>query len=379
VVKRRWIKITVAAVGVCSACGYLALPALVGRHVRSELADRGFPHASLNVASVGLHHLKLRDVHLQEGLDLGTVSFDRGVSLLWRDVDQVAISGAHVDVDAVTAHPPVIPPSKDESGPDFKTLHVADSTIQLGSRRGQVNGTVSADKGAYDVTVSVRDPAKGGWSAKGAGRVSWGKRVSVAGKVDLSIPSYEAGPLTLTQIQIPATIDDRGIRVANARAKVAGGEVSLDAVASTGKAPDVTIRVRGLRLADLLGPSKRVSGTGLIDGDISLRLDDDGVWVEHGMLAARTPGTLQVTDVALRKRLAEETGPFSLRATLAATLLDFRYDTLTAQLAAPGKKGSELRLALKGRGRTNKQELDIAIGVHGVRDASARVLGGKKR
>jgi hypothetical protein len=379
VVKRRWIKITVAAAGVCAACGYLALPALVGRHVRSELAERGFPDASLKVASIGLHHLQLRDVHLQDGLDLGTVSFDRGVSLLWRDVDQVAITGAHVDVDAVTAHPPVVPPSKHDSGSAFKTLHVASSTIQLGSRRGQVSGTVSADKGAFDVTVAVRDPAKGGWSAKGAGRISWGKRVAVAGTMDLSIPRYEAGPVTLTQIQIPATIDGRGIRVANARAKVAGGEVTVDAFAATGKAPEVTLHVRGLRLADLLGPSKRVAGTGLIDGDVSLRVDGNGLWVERGMLAARAPGTLKVTDRAWRERIAQETGPFSLRATLAATLLDFRYDTLTAQLVAPGKTGSELRLALKGRGRTNKQELDIAIGVHGVRDASARVLGGKKR
>jgi hypothetical protein len=377
-VKRRWIKISIATAGACAACGYLALPALVGRHVRSQLADRGFPDASLKVASIGLHHLQLRDVHLQQGLDLGTVSLDRGVSLLWRDVNDIEISGAHVDIDAVAAHPPKARAPKREGGSPFKTLHVASSTIMLGGQRGQVSGAVSADKGAFDVTIDVREPGKHGWSATGAGRVSWGKKVTVAGSVDLAIPRYEAGPVTLTDIKIPATIDDRGIRVANATANVAGGKVAVDAFAATGKAPDVTVHVRGLRLADLLGPTGRVSGTGLIDGDVTMRVHGDGLWFERGKFYARTPGTLQVTDADLRNSVAAMKGPFSLRATLGNALMDFQYEALSAELASPGK-GAELKLALKGRGRTNKQKLDIAIGVHGVRNASARVLGGKQR
>jgi hypothetical protein len=376
VVKRRWIKITVAAAGACAACGYLVLPTLVGRHLRSALAERGFPDATLTVASIGLHHLQLRDVHLQAGLDLGTVSLNRGMSLLWRDVDQVEVDGARIDVDQVAANPPQRPTKTHSSSTPFQKLHVAGATIVMGSRRGQVDGTVSADQGAFDVTLSVREPGKQGWSASGSGRVSWGKKVTVAGSAKLSVPRYKAGPITLTEIEIPATLDERGIRVANARAKVAGGEIALDGFAATGKAPDVTVRVRGLRLADLLGPTKRVTGTGLIDGEISMRVDGAGLWVERGQFAARAPGTLQVTDTALRDRVAAMNGPFSLRATLGAALMDFRYDTLSASL---GAGGSDLRLGLKGRGRTNHQQLDIAIGVHGVRDASARILRGKKR
>ena len=349
---------------------------LVGCHLRAKLADCGFPDARLQVASIGLHHLLLRDVHLSEGLDLGTVQLDGGVSLLWRDADQVGITGANVVVDKVTAPVPKRKRKHDGAMP-FKTVHIAGSTIQLGKQTGQVTGTVSADKGALDVSISVRDPGKHGWSANASGRVTWGTDVTVAGRVDLAIPRYEAGPFTLTDIQVPATIDARGIRVSNARAKIAGGQVSFDGVAETGKAPDLVLRARGIRLADLLGPTKRMSGTGVIDGEVALRADGDGVSIKRGEFHARTPGTLQVTDAALRDRVAAMKGPFSLRATLGAALMDFRYDTLTAELAAPGS-GPELRVATKGRGRRNKQELDISIGVRGVRDASARVLGGNR-
>jgi len=376
VVKRRWIKISLAAVGACAVCGYLALPTLVGHHLRSELADRGFPDARLEVASIGLHQLKLRDVHLKDGLDLGTVSVNGGVSLLWRDADQVTVDGANVDVDAVKDIRRNRS-SKNRSLP-FKTIHVAGSTIQLGSHAGDVDGTLSADQGALDISLSVRDPGKRGWSAKGTGRVTWGEDVTLAGQVDIAVPHYKAGPFTVTDIQVPATIDARGVHVTNATAKVAGGELSLDGFVATGKAPDVVLRARGIRLSDLLGPSKRMTGTGLVDGGVALRADREGVWIQRGEFHARTPGTLQITDGKTRDKIAAMKGPFSLRATLGAALTDFRYDTLTAELSAPGR-GAELRVATKGRGRKNKQELDIAVGVRGVRDVSARVLGGTQR
>ena len=136
------------------------------------------------------------------------------------------------------------------------------------------------------------------------------------------------------------------------------------------------LQATGIRLAELLGPTKRVTGTGVIDGEITLRTDARGLWIERGELHARTAGTLQVTDAAWRKSVVEiKSSTIPVQKAVATALMDFKYDTLTADLAGPGN-GPELRITTRGRGQRNKQELDIAIGVRGVRDSAARLMKG---
>ena len=45
-----------------------ALPRLVAVEIRRELAARGFPDARFEIASVGIDHLRLTGVHLEDGV-----------------------------------------------------------------------------------------------------------------------------------------------------------------------------------------------------------------------------------------------------------------------------------------------------------------------
>jgi hypothetical protein len=154
--------------------------------------------------------------------------------------------------------------------------------------------------------------------------------------------------------------------------------LKLDGSLLTGNSPEATVQARGLRLAALLSPTKRITGTGLIDGKIALRTDARGLWIERGELHARTPGSVQVTDAEWRKSVATmKASPLPVQAALTTALMDFTYDTLVVELAGPGPGSpSELRVTARGRGQRNKQELDIAIGVRGIRDSAARLTKG---
>jgi hypothetical protein len=139
------------------------------------------------------------------------------------------------------------------------------------------------------------------------------------------------------------------------------------------------VRARGLQLAKLLKPTEHVTGSGLVDGTIALRVDNRGWTLEHGELHARQPGTLQLTNPAWRVRAAQAASPLALHTKLTSALSDFQFDALKAELAPPGTNGgSELKLSARGRGRRNHQELDVAIGIRGAREVAARLPGASK-
>src|SRR5690606_6456560 len=93
------------AAAILLACGWAAdrhvLPALAGRGVARALADGGYPDARFEVERVGLDRLQLRGVHLADGVDLGEVELDVGLSALWGDRPaRATVRGARVALDA---------------------------------------------------------------------------------------------------------------------------------------------------------------------------------------------------------------------------------------------------------------------------------------
>ena len=91
--------------------------------------------------------------------------------------------------------------------------------------------------------------------------------------------------------------------VANPRSGIAC-DASRAAPAGGGKKKIDLANIGTVQVLDLLGPTDRVTGTGVIDGEVALRADGDGLWIHRGEFHARTPGTLQVTDTKLRERVA---------------------------------------------------------------------------
>jgi len=337
VVFRRRTKI---AIGVAAAAGvaYVLLPIAVEHHIRAGLVERGFPRARLEVASIGLQHLQLRKVHLDDGLDLGTLDFDRGLSLLWRDVNDVSITHASVSTAALARLAPVLTRTANAALP-FRHADIADSTLDVQGTPTRVAGSASARGKALEITIAVRDPRPQGWS-----------------------------------VTLEAKVDDKQALAVSGKANVLGGELEVEPfVVRAGS--DVVVRARGLQLAQLLEPTQHLTGSGLVDGVVSLRLERDGWSLDRGELHARKGGILRVTDPAWRKRVTQEQSPFAVHAKVLDAVTDFQFDTLSAELAPPGAE-TDLRLSTRGRGRRNDQELDVAIGIRGARDVAARLPGG---
>ncbi|HEX5061919.1 MAG TPA: YdbH domain-containing protein [Kofleriaceae bacterium] len=325
--------------GVAAAAGvaYVLLPIVVEHHIRAGLVERGFPHARLEVASIGLQHMQLRNVHLDDGLDLGTLDFDRGLSLLWRDVNDVSITHASVSTAALARLAPALTRTANAALP-FRHAKVADSTLDVQGTKTRMAGTASASGKALEITIDVRDPSPKGWAVSLEAKVDAERTLAVSGK-----------------------------------AHVLGGEVEVEPfIVRAGS--DVVVHARGLQLAQLLEPTEHLTGSGLVDGTVALRLDRDGWSLDSGELHARKGGSLQVTDRTWRDRLTKEQSPFAVHAKLLDAVTDFQFDTLTAELAPPGA-GTDLRLSTRGRGRRNHQELDVAIGIRGARDVAARLPG----
>lgn len=413
-VVRRRTKVALAVACAGAIAGYVALPRVLEQRIRARLVDRGFPDATVEVASLGLGHLELRNVHLQDGIDLGSLELNRGVSLLWRGVDEVSIEHAHVSTASLARTRPTTQRTTSK-GPPFRRASVKNSTLDIEGIPAEVAGVAAANGTSLEITVSVRDPSERGWSAEARGRLVWDDGVMLEnGHVDVTVPHQRLGSATITKgsleanvsgdlsrfelrgsgtarigrieasaldiaaVTVPFRFDHRGVRITKARASAAGGELTLDPFVVRDAPFDIVLRARGLRLGSLLQPTRRVTGTGVLDGYLAMRVDDGELSLGRGELRARSTGTIRVSDPDWRKRVGAAQSPFAVQANVVNALTDFRYHTLELALGPPGAS-KELALSARGRGRRNRQELDIAIGVRGVREVVTRRIGAMTR
>jgi hypothetical protein len=416
VVVRRRTKVVLGLMVATCVAAYALLPRLAEARIRAQLAERGFPNADLEVVSLGLRHLELRNVRLDEGIELGSLELNRGVSLLWSDVDEIAIDRAHVSTTALARVSPMMKRTNASrpSGAPFRRASIKNSVVDVDGTPTRVAATAARKGTSLDVTISVRDPGKRGWSAEARGRIVWDDNITLEnGHVEVDVPTQKVGDTTVdgatldarisgdlsrrvvrgsgtarigriamgsvdvTGLEVPFTFDREGVRVLAARASVAGGELTLDPffVPTSKPSTDLVLRARGLQLATLLRDSKRVTGSGLLDGFLAMRLDDGSVALQRGELRARRGGRIQVIDASWRKHVAAaQDSPFDVRTNLVNALIDFEYSALGVELAPPASGGA-LKVSTRGHGRRNRQALDISIAVRGVRDLVARLTG----
>src|SRR5690606_10455097 len=124
----------------------------------------------------------------------------------------------------------------------------------------------------------------------------------------------EASALDISAVTIPFTFDHHGVRIAKARASTAGGALTIDPFVLRDAPFDIVLRARGLRLGSLLQPTRRVTGTGVLDGYLAVRFDGDELSLQRGELKARASGTIRVSDPAWRKRVGAAQSPFAVQA-----------------------------------------------------------------
>lgn len=409
----RRTKVVAIAVLAGGLGAHALMPSIVEHHIRASLVERGFPEASLRVASVGLGRLALRDVHLAPGLDIGAVDLDRGLSLLWRDVHDVAIRDARVTQTAlVRAARDRKPNTRNSSKAPFARLSVSNSVVHVRDADAAIDCTVAARGGAFDVRVTVTDPSPKGWSVEGRGRVVVGKDVTLenghvdvvvtresvgaatvsdatlradvagnlsalelAGSGELRSGRVQLGPIDLARLYVPFAFGSDYLQVKSGTASVYGGELAVDPTTVRAESASVSLRARGLQLKHMLVPTKRLTGSGLIDGSANITLGKSGWQLLRAELHARDGGTLRVNDPALQRAATTPDSPFAVQKAIAKALTDFRFQALSATLTSPAEN-TELKVATRGRGRLNQQELDISIAVRGARDALARLLEG---
>lgn len=228
-------------------------------------------------------------------------------------------------------------------------VRLHDCVISLGGARAVVNGTISP---------SIRLSAR---IALGSARIDATASGSLA-SLDVRGTLHAAG------IAIPFSghASPRAHRIDSLVATVLGADVSIDPVTLHLDAPnEIALHVRGLPLQRVL-PDK-LQATGVLDGEIAIAIDAHGAALRTGELHARAPGRLRVTDTSW---LPDGEG---VKHRLAATLADFAYAQLAIALAPRGDD-PDVQLAIRGRGTTIAQDLDLVINVHGVRDVVPRLV-----
>jgi hypothetical protein len=239
---------------------------------------------------------------------------------------------------------------------------------------------VAAVSGSVDLQRGV-----GRWAARHA---QWGRARFTAPRGVVDLDPARSDRVTWRTMSGPAGIrlgagalryrsTRAGTRLEQGTVRAGGGELILVPVTVPLAAPsDVVLRARGLELGQLVAKAARgrVRATGLIDGELSLRVGDTGCSLNRGVLRTRGHGTVQIRDSALRARLAASSGSsaaagLAVHRRVAAALADFGYSQLIVVLGAPGS-GPDLRIWARGRGNHVPQDLDLTITMRGVRDAA---------
>jgi len=266
-------------VGGIVVVGYhYVVPEVVAMEIRSELSARGFPDARFHVESVGLDHVRLSGVTLRDGLELGDVELDAGISMLWGGrAEQITIRRARFSADGL------LEPTAPGGGGvavtlPFERVRLEACEVAIGDVRVSVSGTIASSRFAKP-------------------------------SVDLVATSgpWHLGPVTFRDVVVRAQDADEGIRACvSARTAEAAVEAcsSLSMAIPRGlHALDVTWRAHALE-REASGWSARGSGhvawpigkaIGLEDGLVEVVVPLDvrgGATIEHARVSAVVEGSL---------------------------------------------------------------------------------------
>jgi hypothetical protein len=183
------------------------------------------------------------------------------------------------------------------------------------------------------------------------------------------------------------------VRVEATRWQVLGGALSASPFAFNPTQPNLQLTLRGDQinikaLLDLFGQGK-VSGSGLLSGEIPLTITPDGVTLGQGTLFATQDGQLVVKDLsALAATLGGQSAGASknpssaeqVRQNIMEALSDFQYDDLRANLQ-PDENGKPMAVIhLAGHGTTGaKQAIELDLRIRGIEDIARVVLNIRAR
>jgi len=204
----------------------------------------------------------------------------------------------------------------------------------------------SLEHAAVDVTWRLRGT---GATGQGTALMAWRR-----GAIRVEHASFELAP-------------DANVANGTLAGELAGTLAPLDL--------RITTRVRGAQLGKMLvlASDGKLEGSGLIDGELALRVDGRGVTVGRGALQARAAGAFRVRDAAWANRLTASIHGVEVHRRIENALSDFAYDRLALVVRAPGSD-PDATLVLHGRGKRVAQELAITVNLRGVRTTARTLL-----
>ncbi len=133
------------------------------------------------------------------------------------------------------------------------------------------------------------------------------------------------------------------------RANIFDGKILSDALRFKSKTKHTTtkLKLEGISLPSILEmyPQNKITATGILDGDIPLLIDSDGISVQAGKLQARSPGGI-IRYVDLEGLAASKNKQIKL---VAQVLQNFHYQKLSSDLEL--NKNGDLMLVLKLSGQ----------------------------
>lgn len=295
----RWVSTGLLSVVLLSAIGLYFRAYLVDVAATAIAQRSNVPIRSFEVADVGLNKLTLANIALGDGN--GPTA--RKVEILWTGKTLASGQVRHVIV-----HAPKI------------AMTYADGRFSVDGLTMDLTGPAGPPRferlDMIDAEIAMTTPW-GAAAARGDGRIVSGPEGFAPARVDL----------------------------AAAQMDFAGGILALDKLAFEPTKPlDTALKVDHVDLQALLAliDVSGLSGTGAISGSIPIHLDDTGVSIAEGRLAATAPGVVRYVGDALPKELAnvdERTGHAIGLARDA--LADFHYTILKFELerAATGEGG----------------------------------------
>jgi hypothetical protein len=303
----RWGLAIVLTVAVGGTAHAWVIPELVGRYLRHELAERGFPSAQLHVKRVGVDRVQLTNVTLGDGMSLGEVELDAGWSLLWRPAHALTIRGAQISRAAIerwATTGSAMSGAKTTSGPiarlPIAELRLADCTVDLGDTRFTVSGAVGLASSAVHLRAHT--------------------------------PAWDVGPLALRSVSITAKDTEDSIR-ACASGQI-DGIASVEGCTTVPRASLLATRALDVEWS----ASSRMGLVWDAQGRGHVAWKDAGVRVEDAVVEVRAPAA----------RIGAFTlGEVRVHATTSGTVTadnEVRIDRTKLQLAAGSAAVDDLRV-----------------------------------
>jgi len=180
-------------------------------------------------------------------------------------------------------------------------------------------------------------------------------------------PGLPIGPLQFKgHYQAPSAYPDKGLlQIEQASSGLLGGRVQLapGAVDLADEALLLPLEVQGVELERLfiLYPTEGLAGSGILDGQLPLRIDASGATISAGQLSARRPGgQLQLHSERIRA-LGRSNPAMQL---VTQSLEDFRYQVLSTRLDYDQQGKLQLAMRLEGQNPAIEQGRPIHFSIN---------------